>query len=79
MIKTCRYCGEEFELKPGKPGYADECPTCLIEKTIFSDPLPRFTERGRKLVYLWAEKESGGDQEKRDRLIREFARDLKGL
>jgi hypothetical protein len=27
-IKTCVLCGEEFELKPGKPGYANRCPTC---------------------------------------------------
>ena len=27
-IKTCVLCGEEFELKPGKPGFANRCPTC---------------------------------------------------
>ena len=27
-IKTCAVCGEEFELKPGKPGYANRCPEC---------------------------------------------------
>jgi len=27
-IKTCVLCGEEFELKPGKPGYANRCPDC---------------------------------------------------
>jgi hypothetical protein len=27
-IKTCRLCEEEFELKPGKPGFADCCPAC---------------------------------------------------
>jgi len=27
-IKTCVVCGEEFELKPGKPGFANRCPTC---------------------------------------------------
>ena len=32
-LKTCRYCEESFILLPGKPGYADECPTCLHEKT----------------------------------------------
>ena len=21
-------CGEEFELRPGKPGFANRCPTC---------------------------------------------------
>ena len=27
-IKTCALCGEEFELKPDKPGYANRCPEC---------------------------------------------------
>lgn len=27
-IKTCVKCGEEFELKPGKPGFANRCPDC---------------------------------------------------
>ena len=31
--QICRYCKEPFDLKPGKPGYADECPVCLHEKT----------------------------------------------
>ncbi len=27
-IKTCVICGEEFELKPDKPGFANRCPDC---------------------------------------------------
>ena len=27
-IKVCSSCSEEFELKPGKPGYANHCPSC---------------------------------------------------
>lgn len=27
-IKTCAVCAEEFELKPGKPGFANRCPEC---------------------------------------------------
>ena len=27
-IKTCVACGEEFELKPNKPGFANRCPEC---------------------------------------------------
>jgi hypothetical protein len=27
-IKTCVACGEEFELKPNKPGFANRCPDC---------------------------------------------------
>jgi hypothetical protein len=27
-IRTCVNCGEEFELKPDKPGFANRCPEC---------------------------------------------------
>jgi hypothetical protein len=27
-IRTCVACGEEFELKPDKPGFANRCPSC---------------------------------------------------
>jgi hypothetical protein len=27
-IKVCVVCGEEFELKPEKPGFANRCPEC---------------------------------------------------
>jgi hypothetical protein len=27
-IKICSVCEEEFELKPGKPGFANRCPEC---------------------------------------------------
>jgi hypothetical protein len=27
-IKKCVACGEEFELKPDKPGFANRCPDC---------------------------------------------------
>lgn len=27
-IKVCVECGEEFELKPDKPGFANRCPEC---------------------------------------------------
>ena len=27
-IKKCAVCGEEFELKPGKPGFANRCYEC---------------------------------------------------
>jgi hypothetical protein len=30
-IKACVICGEEFELKPGKPGFANRCPSCSEE------------------------------------------------
>jgi hypothetical protein len=30
-IKVCAVCSEEFELKPGKPGFANRCPECSAE------------------------------------------------
>ncbi|MFZ1131403.1 MAG: hypothetical protein WBV31_04765 [Terriglobales bacterium] len=27
-VRVCAVCGEEFELKPDKPGFANRCPTC---------------------------------------------------
>jgi hypothetical protein len=32
-IKVCAVCSEEFELKPGKPGFANRCPACSEEAT----------------------------------------------
>jgi hypothetical protein len=31
-IKVCSVCGEEFELKPDKPGFANRCPACSTEE-----------------------------------------------
>ena len=31
-IKTCAICGEEFELKPNKPGFATHCPDCTEDE-----------------------------------------------
>ena len=32
-IKVCVVCGEEFELKPGKPGFANRCPECSEDES----------------------------------------------
>jgi hypothetical protein len=32
-IKVCAICSEEFELKPGKPGFANRCPNCSTPET----------------------------------------------
>jgi hypothetical protein len=32
-IKVCSICGEEFELKPDKPGFANRCPECSEPET----------------------------------------------
>jgi len=37
-IKTCAICGEEFELKPDKPGFANRCPECSAAEAEGSSP-----------------------------------------
>ena len=36
-IKTCAVCGEKFELKPDKPGFANRCPECSADDEITDD------------------------------------------
>jgi hypothetical protein len=31
-LRICAVCSEEFELKPDKPGFANRCPACSVEK-----------------------------------------------
>jgi hypothetical protein len=35
-IKTCVVCGEEFELRPDKPGFANRCPECSTPEAMDS-------------------------------------------
>ena len=47
-IKTCVVCHEEFELRPGKPGFANRCPSCSEpeESTVpQSHPSTEYVER----------------------------------
>jgi hypothetical protein len=79
---ACRYCGELFTGKPGKPGYFDECPACLHEKTIpklsgrSSAPMtPEAIERLKEIVSAVRSlrrqlKKLGWSKEKIDHLIR---------
>jgi len=38
-IKLCVVCSEEFELKPGKPGFANRCPACSEPESV--DPMTK--------------------------------------
>lgn len=41
-IKVCVVCGEKFELRPDKPGFANRCPQCSeeeAESTSSSSPM----------------------------------------
>jgi len=40
-IKVCAVCSEEFELKPGKPGFANRCPSCSEPENV--DPKTKQT------------------------------------
>ena len=44
-IKVCVVCHEEFELKPGKPGFANRCPQCSDPEAEAPDAT-RTTDRG---------------------------------
>jgi hypothetical protein len=39
-IKTCVVCGEEFELRPNKPGFANRCPECSEPEEIALPGVP---------------------------------------
>jgi hypothetical protein len=39
-IKTCVVCGEEFELRPNKPGFANRCPECSEPEAITPPSVP---------------------------------------
>jgi hypothetical protein len=46
-IKVCVVCFEEFELKPGKPGFANRCPACSEDETATSATNPsRVADKG---------------------------------
>jgi hypothetical protein len=49
-IKTCALCGEEFELKPDKPGFANRCPECSAEETTAPKTKGRMDADERKTV-----------------------------
>ena len=47
-IKVCAVCGEEFELKPDKPGFANRCPDCSADDTSSSKTQRRMDADERK-------------------------------
>lgn len=56
-IKVCVVCSEEFELRPGKPGFANRCPACSEpeegDEAAGADPLkgdPEAQEARRKAM-----------------------------
>jgi len=45
-IRTCAVCGEEFELKPDKPGFANRCPECSVADQADSTASANFKATG---------------------------------
>jgi hypothetical protein len=48
-IKVCAICSEEFELKPGKPGFANQCPECTAQEAKAPTPKRRMDADERKV------------------------------
>jgi hypothetical protein len=56
-IKTCVVCGDEFELKPDKPGFANRCPECSSpEAEVGTDESPMSAEERKALSEVNAER-----------------------
>jgi hypothetical protein len=47
-IRVCVICSEEFELKPGKPGFANRCPSCSEDDSLAATEKPRMDADERK-------------------------------
>lgn len=58
-IKTCAICGEEFELKPDKPGFANRCPECSV-----SDDKPEKEKKHLSAEERKAEAEANAERRK---------------
>jgi tRNA(Ile2) C34 agmatinyltransferase TiaS len=52
-VKICSICGEQFELKPDKPGFATRCPECSVD-----EPAESATKRPRDAVHRKTEREA---------------------
>jgi hypothetical protein len=63
-IRTCVVCGDEFELRPDKPGFANRCPSC-------SEPQAEGSETGSRKDDIERRNESEMNAERR-RVIREM-------
>jgi hypothetical protein len=47
-IRACAVCGEEFELKPDKPGFANRCPECTGTEAVAPSDKRRLDADERK-------------------------------
>jgi hypothetical protein len=63
-IKTCVLCGEEFELRPDKPGFANRCPECSAPEAA--------NESGKPSLDAGAMKADSGLNAERRRAMRDL-------
>lgn len=47
-VKVCVVCGEEFELRPDKPGFANRCPACSEPDAQIQTAAPKMDAVERK-------------------------------
>jgi hypothetical protein len=66
-IKICTVCADEFELKPGKPGFANRCPECSASEPAAAGTQRRMDADERKTV---SEANAARRQAMRDLLYR---------
>ena len=61
-IKVCAICGQEFELRPDKPGFANRCPECTESEATESSDQRRMSAEERKAeAEVNEEQEAQGD------------------
>lgn len=48
-IKTCVACGENFELRPGKPGFANRCLDCSEPEQNADSPQQQLSAEERRV------------------------------
>lgn len=84
--KTCVKCGEQFELKPNKPGYANVCEDCTGLHNVLPLPIPKPSRQDlleprkaeiealTKFIEWLKELEKRGDYEQSKRATDEYKR-----
>ena len=48
--RVCVVCSAEFELRPGKPGFANRCPECSVAEEPAEKPKSSMTAEERKVA-----------------------------
>jgi hypothetical protein len=62
---TCSKCGDEFDLLPGKPGFANVCPKCSVQSPEERERKVAEEERKHKLYAASVRSNSRHGEEER--------------